>query len=121
MTGHESVFMKEMKEQTQGIIEDIEGLSDTFLKLTLARITRKTVNLTAGILNILLVYAAGAFGLLFLAFGLAWWIGDLLNNRVAGFFIIAGLFALIILFIILFRKTLVYPFIRNVLVRKIYE
>ena len=113
--------MEDEKKESEGLAEHIEGFSETFLKLTYVTITQKGINIASGMLNTFVVYVAGLFVLLFAATGLAWWLGDVMNNHAAGFFIVAGFFLLIIFFIILFRKKIIYPFIRNSLVRKVYE
>lgn len=111
----------EEKIESEGLAEHIEGFSETFLKLTYVNITQKGINIASGMLNTLVVYVVGVFVLLFAATGVAWWLGDIMNNHAAGFFAVAGFFLIMILFIILFRKKIIFPFIRNSMVRKVYE
>ena len=113
--------MEEVKNQSEGLVDHVEALSDTFLKLVFVNITQKTVAVTAGLINTIFIYLFLIFCLLFAGAGLAWWLGDLLNNRAAGFFIVSGFFLLAAFFFILMKKKIIYPFIRNFLVRKIYE
>jgi uncharacterized membrane protein YccC len=61
------------------------------------------------------------FFLQFLFFGLAWWVGTLVNSIAAGFFIVAGFFLLLILLIFALRKKVIVPMIRNSIIRKVYE
>ncbi|MGC4036611.1 MAG: hypothetical protein QM764_11665 [Chitinophagaceae bacterium] len=107
--------------EKEGILDHVEAFSETFLKLTLTTITQKGVNVSSVILNTFFIYLALIFVILFAAVGLAWWIGDLINNRAGGFFIVAGFFLFVTILIILLRKKVLYPFIRNLIVRKIYE
>ncbi|MEJ0103545.1 MAG: phage holin family protein [Bacteroidota bacterium] len=113
--------MEDLKTRTEELTDHIEGFTETFLKLTFTTIAQKGINISSVLLNILLVYVCGVFVLLFIAVGLAWWLGDIVHNRAAGFFIVGGLFFLITVLIILLRKKIIYPFIRNSLVKKIYE
>lgn len=113
--------IEEIEETEEGIIDHVEAFSKTFLELAYTSATQKAVNVSSVILNTLLIYIASIFVLLFGAAGLAWWLGDLINSRAGGFFIIAGFFLIVTLLIILLRKKVLYPFIRNIIVRKIYE
>lgn len=61
------------------------------------------------------------FVLLFGALGAAWWIGESLNNMKAGFFIAGSAFLLILLIILLSARKGLMPFIRNLVIKKMYE
>jgi membrane protein implicated in regulation of membrane protease activity len=63
----------------------------------------------------------GFFLLFFAAFGLAWWIGELISSRIGGFLIVAGFFALLIVLLVAFKEQFLYPMIRNKIVKKVYE
>lgn len=113
--------MEELKTKAEDLKNHVEAFSETFLKLTFTTITQKGINISAVLLNTIIVYVLSVFVLLFIAAGLAWWLGDVLHNRAAGFFTVAGIFFVITVLIILLRKKLIYPFIRNSIVRKVYE
>ncbi|MES1214554.1 MAG: phage holin family protein [Bacteroidota bacterium] len=113
--------MDDIKNQSESLTDHAEALSDTFLKLVFINLTQKGVVLAAGLINTIFIYLASIFVLLFAAAGLAWWLGDVMNNHAAGFFIVAGIFLLIVFLIIVMRKKTIYPLLRNMLVRKIYE
>ncbi len=113
--------MEELKTKAEELKDHVEAFSETFLKLTFTTITQKGINISSVLLNTFLVYVLAIFVLLFIAAGLAWWLGDILHNRAAGFFIVAGIFFLTTILVILLRKKIVYPFIRNSIVRKVYE
>jgi hypothetical protein len=84
-------------------------------------ITQKTTNVAS---NFILGAAIGFFGfivVLFLGIALAWWLGDLIESRAGGFLLAAGFFVLVLLIIAGIRKKVVFPFIRNKIIRKIYE
>ena len=61
------------------------------------------------------------FVMLFGALGVAWWIGESMNNMKAGFFIAGSGFLLILLIILLSAKKDLIPFIRNMVIKNIYE
>jgi hypothetical protein len=52
---------------------------------------------------------------------LAFWLGDLLDSYAAGFLIVGLFFAACIASVILLRKRIVFPFIRNKIIRNLYD
>jgi hypothetical protein len=60
------------------------------------------------------------FMFLFLGIALGLWIGNFLENMVAGFAIVAGVYALLALLVIGLRKNVIQPFIRNSIIKKTY-
>lgn len=61
------------------------------------------------------------FVLLFAALGAAWWIGESMNNMKAGFFIAGSAFLLILLVLLLTARKGLMPFVRNMVIKKVYE
>jgi hypothetical protein len=112
---------EEIEEAGEGLMEHVEAFAKTFIELTYASATKKAVNVSSVVLNTLIISVAALFILLFAAAGLAWWMGDIVNSRAGGFFIVAGLFVIGMVLIILLRKKFLYPLIRNIIVKKIYE
>ena len=113
--------MDDLKEKTADLADHVEDLATTFYKLTVVKLTQKVTNVAS---NLLLVLSIAIFGFLIILFGgiaLAFWIGDLVGNRAGGFLITAGFFLLVLLIIAAMRKKVVFPYIRNLIVRKIYD
>ena len=48
-------------------------------------------------------------------------LGALLNNAAAGYFIVAAFYLVLVVVFYLLRKTLFFPFIRDIIVRRIYD
>jgi hypothetical protein len=59
--------------------------------------------------------------LLLTGIGLSLYLGKLLKDAAAGYFIVAGLYLFLVIFFFLLRKQIVFPFIRDFIVRKIYD
>ena len=62
-----------------------------------------------------------SFITLFVALGCAWWIGEAMNDMKAGFFITGAAFLLILAILLLAARKGLVPFIRNMVIKKIYE
>lgn len=120
--------MEEVKTKRERLVDHIEDLTDhveglfkTYYRLTVVRITEKAVNIGSAVINAVAVVIFSFFFLLFACFGIAWWLGDVLNSRAGGFLLMAGIFALVIVALIIFRKNKLFPFVRNLLIKKFYD
>ena len=94
---------------------------DTWYKLALVSGTRKATHTAASLLTIVSVLFLGLFVLFFGGIALGIWLGNVLNNDVAGYGIVALVFFLIMVIVISLRKKIVFPFMRDLIIRKIYE
>jgi len=110
-----------LKEDAKDILNHAGDYAETFYKLNLLRLTKKVSDVASVVVNSLLIFFISLCILLFISFAGAWWLGDVVQNRALGFLLIAGFYLLIILVLILMRKKIISPFIRNTLIRKIYE
>ena len=115
------ISMETIKDKAEELTDDIGDYIETYYKLKVLQITDKAANIASTSLTSILVSVLGFFFLLFLGIGLGWWIGERLQNMVAGFCIIAGVYALLILIVLILRKNLILPYIRNIFIRKAYE
>lgn len=110
----------DLKEKATDLVDHVEDLANTFYKLTVVNLTQKTSNITAGIIVSIFVGVMAFFVLLFSGMALAWWLGDLLENRTAGFLLGAVFFIVVSLIALSLRKQIAKP-IRNFIIRKIYD
>lgn len=94
---------------------------DTYYKLGIATATKKGADAAAaGVTGILLAFLA-MLAFLFGFIGLAFWIGSLVGSAAGGFGIVAGFFALLLVLVISLKSKVIYPMIRNMVVKKVYE
>jgi len=113
--------MEGLKQKTAEIIDHVEDMAGTFYKLSLLKATQKATNVGSSFLVILALSVFGVFALLFLGIALCLWLGDLVNSRPGGFLIGAGFFFLVLGVIIALRKKIVFPFFRDLIIRKLYD
>jgi hypothetical protein len=59
--------------------------------------------------------------LLLAGIGLSLLLGNVLQNAAAGYFIVASFYLVLVILLFLLRRKIVFPFIRNFIVRKIYD
>lgn len=119
---------EDLKEKTEDLKDKVEDLTshagdylNTLYRLTLVKVTQKATNLASALVATIAVCTLGLFVLFFASFGAAWWLGDVLQNRAGGFFITAGFYVVVLVIIISLRKKIVFPYIRNRILGKIYE
>jgi len=111
----------EVKTNAHGIKKDVTDLVDTYIALAKANVTQKAADAASASAAGIIMAVLGFFLLFFAAFGLAWWIGELISSRIGGFLIVAGFFALLIVLLVAFKEQFLYPMIRNKIVKKVYE
>jgi hypothetical protein len=113
--------MENLKDKTADLIGHAEDLADTWYKLASLKATQKAANISSAVITTIIVFTAGIFVLLFGGLALSWWLGDLVESRAGGFLLGAGFFLIVMIIVVLLRKKIIFPFIRNLIVRKIYD
>jgi len=113
--------MGELKDKAEELTEHIGDYLETFYKLSALNATAKATGIiSAGITSIVVILFI-MFAMLFAFMGIGWWLGEQMHNMLAGFGIVSGFYIFLIIIILVFRKSFLFPMIRNVLIRKVYE
>jgi hypothetical protein len=112
---------QKLKEDAKDILQHAGDYAETFYKLSLVRLTKKVSDVASGVVNSVLIFFISLCIILFLSLAAAWWLGAVLDSPAGGFLIVAGFYTLLVLVLILMRKKVISPFIRNTLISKIYE
>ncbi len=94
---------------------------ETYYQLTVVNINQKTALISAAASFSMLGAMIGGFVAIFFGIACSLWLGKLMDNNALGFFVVGVLF--LIFFILLFftRKKLFYPFVKNLVIKNIYE
>ena len=110
-----------IKESAEDLLKHTGDYLDTLYKKVSLTATEKVVKAGASMISSLFVVVLGFFALFFAGLGLGWLLGNWINDRAAGFFIVAGVYLVLLLVIVLAGKKTVIPYLRNLLTRKIYD
>ena len=110
-----------LKEKTSDLADHVEQLATTYYKLGVLKVTQKASEVTSQVVAGVVTFIVAFFVVLFAGFGLSWWIGDMLDNRAAGFFLVGAFFLVIMIVFLMLRKQTILPFFRNLIVSKMYE
>lgn len=112
--------MEELKAKATNLTEHVTDLLDSYYKLAAVTATKKATNIGSNILGGTVVFVLGFFVVFFGAFALAWWLGDVFESRAAGFLTVSLFFLAIIIVVYSLRKKIVFPYFRNMILRKFY-
>ena len=113
--------VQNLKEDAKDIINHAGDYAETFYKLSLVRASKKVSDVGSAVVNSILIFFISLCILLFASMAAAWWLGNVLNSPALGFLMVASFYLLLVLVLILMRKKIITPFIRNLFIRKIYE
>jgi len=112
---------EEIKEDAKDLVGHVGDFLETYYQLLTIKLAQKVVDVTSSLINSVILAFLALLFISFVGLGLAWWLGNVVDNRAAGFFITAGIYLVIMLLLIVMRKKLIFPFLRNFLTRKIYD
>ncbi len=113
--------MEGLKDKTANLVDHVEDIADTFYQLAVVNAAQKATNLASSFLLVLAFSVFGIIGLIFGGVALSLWLGDLVNSTAGGFLIGAGIFLVFLTVVVLLRKKIIFPFIRDTLIRKMYD
>jgi uncharacterized BrkB/YihY/UPF0761 family membrane protein len=103
------------------LIDATSDMIETYRQLIKVKVIEQTsVGASISIVGLLFL-ALTILVILFAGLGAAWWIGDKLENMKAGFFIVGGIFCLVLVAGLLIANSVIIPSLRNLIIRKIYE
>ena len=113
--------MEEFKAKAENLTKSVGDYFDTYYKLTVVKAADKATGLAASSLTGLATFFLSIFVLFFSGLALGIWLGQILDNPVAGYLLVAVFYLILIILLIALRRKIVFPFIRNLIVRKFYE
>lgn len=113
--------MKELKSKAETLTEHVTQYIETYAALSMLKATDKAAGIASTSLTAITVFILAFFFLLFGGIGLGYWLGQQLDNMLAGFGIVAGFFALLIILTLALKKTVFTPYFRNMIIKTTYE
>jgi len=110
-----------VKTKARNLIESISEYVQIYLKLGAVNATEKATVVATVVLTIAILAVFLLFILFFTGIGAAIWLGDSWNNVKAGYFTVAGVYTLLLLLFLSLRKKMIFPYMRDHIIRKVYE
>ncbi len=114
-------FMFDIKDKIESVADNVEEMVKDYYNLSVLNAVDKGSKLGSLFIVYLLLAALAFFSFLFAGIGLAYWLGQLLGNSMYGFFIMAGFLLLCFLVIMLLKGKVIIPFLRNFIIKNIYD
>ena len=113
--------MEDLKSKAGNLTDSISEYVHSNYKLALLNAADKATGIAASTLASVVIAFLGIFVLFFAGIALGVWLGQLLDSAALGYLLVAVLFILIIVIIVAMRKKIVFPVIRDNLIKKLYE
>jgi apolipoprotein N-acyltransferase len=110
-----------LKEKVGDLTSHLTEYLDTYYRLIILKAGQKATNISSAVFSTVIICTIGFLILFFAGFAGAWWLGDVIGSRAGGFLIVAGVFLLLVVVLVLLRRSIVFPFIRNSIIREVYE
>jgi hypothetical protein len=112
---------EELKTKVNRLKDHVGDYVNTYVQIAKSKAVRGASNATAGIAVGVTAFFFAFFFLFFVGFGLGWWLGNVFDNRAAGFFAVAGFFLLLCVLLFALRKKVITPMIQKMIISKVYE
>jgi len=113
--------MEEIKTEHESLAEKVGMYVETYLKLIGVTATKRATGIASlGIITVFILFLC-MFILFFLGIGIALWVGEAFHDEKIGYFIVGGFYVFCMLLVVIFRKDLIFPFVRNYIIKKVYE
>jgi len=94
---------------------------DTRWDLLLLNLTEKGLNLASGLITGLLMAVFGGMALLFACIGAAIWLGQRMGNPAAGYFVMAGVFVVVLVIALIFARNYIRTAVAETVLQSIQD
>jgi hypothetical protein len=110
-----------IKLKADSVTDLLVDLIDSYYHLGKSHVTEKAADMTYLSITLFIAAMLSTFTLMFLGFGLGWWLGERLGNVFQGFSIVAAIFFFTGAVILALRRKILLPFIRNKIIKRAYK
>jgi hypothetical protein len=117
----ETLPKEEFRTKVNRLKDHVGDYVNTYIQIGKAKAVKGASTATAAIVIGVTAFFFLFFFLFFVGFGLGWWLGNVFENRAAGFFAVAGIYLLLCGLLFALRKKLIVPIIQKMIISKVYE
>lgn len=111
----------EEKQDLEQTVEHFRHYAEVKMKLAQLDVTEKISSMVSSFVSVAFFVLLGLFTLFIISIGMAMWIGQETGNTSMGFFILAGVYVVILFVLYALRNTLIKLPILNLLIKKIFS
>lgn len=113
--------MEEQPGKIELLIEKAEQYGKTTLELLKLKSLDKTADVASNLVSWLVIAIVAVLFFFFLNIGVAFWLGGLMGNNAYGFLAVAGFYVVLLLFFLVFRKSLLKKPVNNSIVKQVLK
>jgi thiol:disulfide interchange protein len=113
--------MDDLNTKATNLANHVQDIAQTYYELARINVAQAGSKALSRAIIFFLLAGLVLCILLLASIGLSLILGNLLNNAAAGYFIVASFYLVVVVLFYLLRKKIIFPFIRNFIVRKIYD
>ncbi len=113
--------MKDLKDKASTLTDHVTDYVETYFALNVLKATDKAAGVASSSITGILIGVFAFFTLMLLSIGVGYWLGQQLDNMLAGFAIVAGFYALLAILIVALNKKVLSPLFKNIIIRSAYE
>lgn len=113
--------MEDFKTKATSLTGHVEEIVQTYYELGRVNLAEAGSKALSRAVIFFIIIGVFLCIMLLIGIGLSVFAGKLLNNTAAGYFIVALLYIVLLIVFFLLRKKIVFPIIRDFIVRKIYD
>lgn len=113
--------MENLNNKAADLADHVQEIAQTYYDLARINVAQAGSKAVARAFLFFLIAGLTLCILLLTGIGLSLYLGKLLNNAAAGYFVVAGFYLFLVIVFYLLRKQVIFPFIRDFIVRKIYD
>lgn len=113
--------IRDIRQKARTLTDDVSELFELYYKLAVVTVTERASSAISASITVIIILFLLMFTLLFGGLGLGWFLGERLNSMLAGYGIVSGIFVTLIIVMLAIRKSFLFPYLRNLIIRKIYE
>lgn len=103
------------------LAELVSDYVETYIQLTVLNINKKTADISTAASFSMLAGLICFFVIMFLGFAASFWLGSVMGSNATGFLLVSGFYLLLFIVLFLSRKKLFYPYVKNLIIKSIYE
>jgi uncharacterized membrane protein YqjE len=111
--------IRDIQQRAKTLTDDVAELLDLYYKLAVVSATEKASNAAAVSITVMIILFLLMFTLLFAGLGVGWYLGDRFNSMLIGYGIVSIIFLLLIGITLAVRKSFLFPYIRNTIIKKV--
>lgn len=109
----------EEKNKAEQLFSNVKSYLETRLDIIILNIEDKVSDILSSVATVLIISVISLMVVFFVSVGVAWWIGNAMQNSSVGFFIVGGFYLLLMILVAVFKDQWIKLPVINALLKRI--